>query len=73
MEKYYFIYSVESISQKGELNLDSMILDHEELSDVITDARNSHARITRVYVNMHDSNGNDANERDITSMFFGAN
>lgn len=63
MEKYYFVYSVDTVTASGAFVSFCMVLDHQELSEII--GANS---VLGVSVAMYDAGGNICQERDITRL-----
>lgn len=73
MDNFFFIYSVGTITSLGEYEMVGMILDHDELHEVINDAKNSGGTLTSVSVSMYNQKGEFIAERDITCLFTLAN
>ena len=71
MKKYWFIYSVDTITTSGEFETYGMIMDHEELHDVV-DNIDAGTSISSVIVAMYDNDGELLAERDITCLFASA-
>ena len=71
MATYYFIYSVDVQKSTGAIESNLMLLDHEEVQCVISQAKYDGDAVVAVNVSMYDELGECVNERDITKMYAG--
>ena len=72
-ETHYFVYSIDVLQVTGEMTAELMILDHEELYEIMENARNSGETILNVNVSMYNEAGACVNERDITRWLIKGN
>ena len=73
MATYYFVYAVYVLQVTGKISEELMLLDHEEVFEIIENAKNSGGTVIEVSVSMYDESGECVNERNITHLLIQAN
>lgn len=68
MEKYNFVYSVDSVTASGRRECDIMIMDSCELADIVNSVSHSGGTILAVTASMYDAGGEFISDRDITRL-----
>lgn len=68
MGKYYFVYSVDSVTVSGCQESVIMIMDACELADTLDYVSRSGGTVTGVSASMYDADGEFIGDRDITRL-----
>ena len=65
MEKYLFIYSVDTMTTAGVMQSELMLIDHDDVFTSIRNAIESGQTVLSVRVSMYDDSGNYIAEKEI--------